>query len=156
VQGFERLREATVSIEEIQDPYEGLQECGPRYRSLAQANPMLYQIMFQKAPEGFEPSDEAYEVASRHSVAGQRSPARHGCWLDCRGATRRHRTNTLGQRPWVGIDRAPRHWLRSGQRRRLRSCLHRAPARPPPLTGPQSLAPDVPTAQGFRLGIYAT
>src|SRR5580698_5582733 len=46
VQGFERLREATASIEEIQDPYEGLTECGRRYRSLALANPKLYQIMF--------------------------------------------------------------------------------------------------------------
>jgi AcrR family transcriptional regulator len=63
VQGFERLRDATASIEKIQDPYEGLQECGRRYRSLALANPMLYQVMFQKAPPGFEPSDQAYEVA---------------------------------------------------------------------------------------------
>jgi AcrR family transcriptional regulator len=63
VQGFARLQEATASIEEIQDPYEGLQECGRRYRSLALANPMLYQIMFQKAPPGFEPSEQAFEVA---------------------------------------------------------------------------------------------
>jgi AcrR family transcriptional regulator len=63
VQGFDRLQEATASIEEIQDPYEGLQECGRRYRSLALANPMLYQIMFQKAPPGFEPSEEAFEAA---------------------------------------------------------------------------------------------
>ena len=63
VQGFERLRDATASIAEIQDPYEGLQECGRRYRSLALANPMLYQVMFQKAPPGFEPSDAAYKIA---------------------------------------------------------------------------------------------
>jgi AcrR family transcriptional regulator len=63
VQGFERLREATASIEEIEDPYEGLAQCGRRYRSLALANPMLYQIMFQRAVPGFEPSDQAYEVA---------------------------------------------------------------------------------------------
>lgn len=53
----------TASIEEIQDPYEGLQECGRRYRSLALANPMWYQIIFQKAPPGFEPSEQAFEVA---------------------------------------------------------------------------------------------
>src|SRR3984957_18008372 len=55
VQGFERLRVATASIEEIQDPYEGLRECGRRYRTLALANPMLYRVMFQGAPPGFEP-----------------------------------------------------------------------------------------------------
>jgi AcrR family transcriptional regulator len=63
VQGFERLREATASIEEIQDPDEGLRECGRRYRSLALANPMLYQIMFLRAVPGFEPSEQAFEVA---------------------------------------------------------------------------------------------
>jgi AcrR family transcriptional regulator len=63
VQGFERLREAAASIEEIQDPYDGLRECGRRYRALALANPMRYQIMFQGAPAGFEPSQAAFEVA---------------------------------------------------------------------------------------------
>jgi AcrR family transcriptional regulator len=63
VQGFDRLREATASIEEIQDPYEGLMQCGRRYRSLALANPMLYRIMFQSAVPGFEQSEEAFEVA---------------------------------------------------------------------------------------------
>ncbi len=63
VQGFERLREATASIEEIQDPYEALRECGRRYRSLALANPTLYQVMFHRAVPGFEPSEQAFEVA---------------------------------------------------------------------------------------------
>src|ERR1700732_1431042 len=31
VQGFNRLREATASIDDIQDPNEALQECGRRY-----------------------------------------------------------------------------------------------------------------------------
>jgi len=63
VQGFERLREAMVSIDEIQDPYEALRECGRRYRALALANPMLYQIMFLRAVPGFVPSEEAFEAA---------------------------------------------------------------------------------------------
>jgi AcrR family transcriptional regulator len=63
IQGFERLREATASIEEIQDPYEGLRECGRRYRSLALGNPRLYQIMFQNSVPGFEPSEQAFEAA---------------------------------------------------------------------------------------------
>jgi len=63
VQGFERLREATASIDEIPDPYEALRECGRRYRALALANPMLYQIMFLRAVPGFDPSEQAFEVA---------------------------------------------------------------------------------------------
>jgi AcrR family transcriptional regulator len=63
VQGFERLREATVSIDEIRDPHEALRECGRRYRALALANPMLYQIMFLRAMPGFDPSEQAFEVA---------------------------------------------------------------------------------------------
>jgi AcrR family transcriptional regulator len=64
VQGFERLRDAMASIGDILDPYEALRECGRRYRALALANPMVYQIMFQRAVPGFEPSDEALTVAA--------------------------------------------------------------------------------------------
>src|SRR5271165_2745825 len=63
IQGFERLREALASITDIEDPYEALREGGRRYRTLALAHPMVYQIMFLRAVPGFEPSDHALEVA---------------------------------------------------------------------------------------------
>src|SRR5258708_8863897 len=53
VQGFERLREATASIEEIQNPYEGLRGCGRRDRPLALANPKFYQTIFHSAVPAF-------------------------------------------------------------------------------------------------------
>jgi AcrR family transcriptional regulator len=65
VQGFERLREALASIADIEDPYEALREGGRRYRALARAHPMVYQLMFLRAVPGFEPSDPAVEVAAR-------------------------------------------------------------------------------------------
>jgi AcrR family transcriptional regulator len=65
VQGFERLRDALASIAEIPDPYEALREGGRRYRALALAHPMEYQVMFLRAVPGFEPSDAAVEVAAR-------------------------------------------------------------------------------------------
>src|SRR5271156_1086212 len=64
VQGFERLRDAMASIGDILDPYEALRECGRRYRALALANPMVYQIMFLKAVPGFEPNDDDLGVAA--------------------------------------------------------------------------------------------
>jgi AcrR family transcriptional regulator len=64
-QGFERLREAMVGIAEIQDPYEALREAGRRYRALALAHPMAYQVMFLRAVPGFEPSVGAVEAAAR-------------------------------------------------------------------------------------------
>jgi AcrR family transcriptional regulator len=63
VMGFERLRAAMTSVDEIEDAYEALRECGRRYRALALANPMVYQIMFLRAVPGFEPSEQAIEVA---------------------------------------------------------------------------------------------
>src|SRR5271167_3529747 len=45
VQGFERLRDAMASIGEIPDPSEALLEGARRYRALALAHPMVYQIM---------------------------------------------------------------------------------------------------------------
>jgi AcrR family transcriptional regulator len=65
VQGFERLRDAMDSIGDILDPYDALRECGRRYRALALANPMVYQIMFLRAVPGFEPSDRALEISSQ-------------------------------------------------------------------------------------------
>ncbi len=65
MQGFERLREAlAAAIAEIEDPYEALREGGRRYRALALAHPMAYQLMFLRTIPGYEPSDTALEVAA--------------------------------------------------------------------------------------------
>jgi len=64
VQGFERLGEAISATRDIEDPYEALRESGRRYRALALAHPMVYRIMFLRSVPGFEPSDQALEVAS--------------------------------------------------------------------------------------------
>jgi AcrR family transcriptional regulator len=65
VQGFERLRDAMASIGEIPDPSEALLEGARRYRALALAHPMVYQIMFLRAVPGFEPNPDALEVCGR-------------------------------------------------------------------------------------------
>jgi AcrR family transcriptional regulator len=64
VQGFERLAEALDTIADIEDPYEALREGGRRYRALGLAQPMVYQVMFLRAVRGFEPSEQALEVAA--------------------------------------------------------------------------------------------
>ncbi len=64
VQGFERLRAAMASIAEVGDPAEALREGGRRYRALALAHPMAYQLMFLRAVPGFEPSDNALVVCA--------------------------------------------------------------------------------------------
>jgi AcrR family transcriptional regulator len=64
VQGFERLGRAMVTLDDIEDPIEALREGGRRYRALALAHPQMYQVMFLRAVPGFEPSDEALEVAA--------------------------------------------------------------------------------------------
>ena len=64
MQGFERLGEAIAATRDIEDPYEALRESGRRYRALALAHPMVYRIMFLRSVPGFEPSDQALEVAS--------------------------------------------------------------------------------------------
>jgi AcrR family transcriptional regulator len=65
MQGFERLREALATIADIEDPYEALREGGRRYRALALAHPMAYQLMFLRSVPGYEPTDGAHEVAFR-------------------------------------------------------------------------------------------
>lgn len=63
IDGFERLSAALEAVAEVQDPYEALREGGRRYRALALAHPMVYQLMFLRAVPGFEPSEHALEVA---------------------------------------------------------------------------------------------
>jgi AcrR family transcriptional regulator len=65
VEGFRRLGEAMVTLNEIIDPMEALLEGGRRYRALALAHPMVYRLLFLRAVPGFEPSDEALVVAAR-------------------------------------------------------------------------------------------
>jgi AcrR family transcriptional regulator len=65
VEGFERLGEAMVTLNDISDPVEALLEGGRRYRALALAHPMVYRLMFLRAVAGFEPSDEALGLAAR-------------------------------------------------------------------------------------------
>ena len=65
IEGFERLGEALTAIADVQDPSEALREGGRRYRALALAHPMVYQVMFLRAVPGFEPSERALEVAAR-------------------------------------------------------------------------------------------
>jgi len=65
IQGFERLREALATIADIEDPYEALREGGRRYRALALAHPMVYQVMFLRAVPGYVPSEHALVVAAR-------------------------------------------------------------------------------------------
>jgi AcrR family transcriptional regulator len=65
IQGFERLGEAMIALNEIDDPLEALLEGGRRYRSLALGHPMAYQLMFLRAVPGFEPSDQAKGAAAQ-------------------------------------------------------------------------------------------
>jgi AcrR family transcriptional regulator len=69
VQGFERLREAIAATRDIEDPYEALRQGGRRYRELALAHPMAYRIMFLRPVPGFDPTDQALEVAGEAFAA---------------------------------------------------------------------------------------
>jgi AcrR family transcriptional regulator len=59
IQGFERLGAEMAAMARIDDPAEALREGARRYRALALAHPMAYQVMFLRAVPGFEPSDHA-------------------------------------------------------------------------------------------------
>ena len=65
IQGFERLGEAMITLGAIDDPLEALTEGGRRYRALALAHRMAYQLMFLRAVPGFEPSDRAKAAAAK-------------------------------------------------------------------------------------------
>jgi AcrR family transcriptional regulator len=58
-QGFARLGTEMAAMAQITDPSEALREGARRYRALALAHPMAYQVMFLRAVPGFEPSDRA-------------------------------------------------------------------------------------------------
>jgi WHG domain-containing protein len=54
-----------AAMAQIDDPLDALREGARRYRALALAHPMAYQVMFLRAVPGFEPSDHALDVAAR-------------------------------------------------------------------------------------------
>ncbi len=64
IQGFERLGAEMAAMGQIDDPSEALREGARRYRALALAHPMTYQVMFLRAVPGFEPSDHAVGVCT--------------------------------------------------------------------------------------------
>jgi AcrR family transcriptional regulator len=64
ISGFERLRDSMAEAHRMEDPLAALRESGQRYRALALANPMMYQVMFLRAVAGFEPSVRALTVAT--------------------------------------------------------------------------------------------
>jgi AcrR family transcriptional regulator len=59
IQGFERLGAEMAAMAQIEDPVQALAEGARRYRALALAHPMAYQVMFLRAVPGFEPSIHA-------------------------------------------------------------------------------------------------
>lgn len=65
VEGFERLAQAMVTLDAIDEPLAALMEGGRRYRALALEHPKVYELMFLRPVPGFEPSDEALETAAR-------------------------------------------------------------------------------------------
>ena len=136
IQGFERLGEAlATAIAEIEDPYEALREGGRRYRALALAHPMAYQLMFLRTIPGYEPSDAALEVAGRRlRQPRRRRRARHGRRRARRGPADRDRALIwANHHGWVSLELTG-IGLRRGPGRRATSVrLSRVAARPPPL-----------------------
>lgn len=61
--GFETLTAELADLAAIDDPIESLREGLRRYRHLALDHPRTYAVMFFCSIPGFEPSDEAHEVA---------------------------------------------------------------------------------------------
>ncbi len=81
IQGFERLGAAMQAMAQIADPSEALLDGARRYRALALAHPMAYQLMFLRAVPGFEPSDHAIGEctdAYEHLVAAVERAMRTG------------------------------------------------------------------------------
>jgi AcrR family transcriptional regulator len=81
IQGFARLGAAMQAMAQIADPSEALLEGARRYRALALAHPMAYQVMFLRAVPGFEPTDHAIGEctgAYEHLVAGVERAMRAG------------------------------------------------------------------------------
>ena len=65
VQGFERLARRHGLHRRHPRSVRGPAGGGRRYRALALANPMVYQIMFLRPVPGFEPSEQVIDVAAQ-------------------------------------------------------------------------------------------
>ena len=134
IQGFQRLGVEMDAMAQIEDPTEALREGARRYRALALAHPMAYQVMFMRAVAGFEPSDRAVgrctETFDSLVAAVQRAMERrrhHQSAADRDGAA------DLGHHPRLGLARAPGPRLRRGPGRRLRVALRGVVAGSPAL-----------------------
>ncbi len=88
VQGFDRLGVEMAAMAQIDDPTEALREGARRYRALALAHPMAYQVMFLRAVPGFEPSDNALGRCTEHVRQPRRRRAARA-WM--RASSRRGR-----------------------------------------------------------------
>jgi len=64
IRGFDRLRDALVTLVQIDDPFDAMLEGGRRYRNLALAHPRTYALMFLRPVAGYRPSAEAKQVAA--------------------------------------------------------------------------------------------
>jgi len=110
VQGFERLAEALDAIADIEDPYEALREGGRRYRALALAHPMVYQVMFLRAVRVRQHRNHA-GIAVGHDVSLLARPAPTGRTHPPVYPMRSHRAS-LRSRPL--LVQASRHTVRPG------------------------------------------
>ena len=101
IQGFERLaRRHGLHRRDRTIPYEALREGGRRYRALALAHPMVYQMMFLRAVPGFEPSDaRRSKCAAGPSTAW--SPPSSGPWPPA--SSPRRRPTETAQLIWASI-----------------------------------------------------
>jgi AcrR family transcriptional regulator len=85
IQGFARLGTAMQAMAQIADPSEALLDGARRYRDLALAHPMAYQLMFLRAVPGFEPTDHAIGEctdAYEHLVAAVERAMRSGVMVE--------------------------------------------------------------------------
>jgi AcrR family transcriptional regulator len=85
IQGFARLGAAMQAMAQIADPSEALLDGARRYRDLALAHPMAYQLMFLRAVPGFEPTDHAIGEctdAYEHLVAAVERAMRSGVMVE--------------------------------------------------------------------------
>ena len=152
VQGFERLRDAMASIGEIPDPSEALLEGARRYRALALAHPMVYQVMFLRAVPGFVPDPNALEVCGRAFDAlvavVQRAMS---AGVVAEGPPTETAHIIWARHPRMGLLGAARHRLRRGPSGRIRPPLHRALRWDSGPEGQQAKTPAPPAGRRTRL-----
>ena len=149
VQGFERLGDAMTTIADIQDPYEALREGGRRYRALALAHPMVYQLMFLRAVPGLRTK----RPAARGRRRGVRQPGRRRQRAMAAGVIAEAAPTETAQLIWANIH----GWVSlellgigfvEDQEAGIRPGVHDAAAGAPPLTaGPLPAGNTIPPAR---------